>query len=218
MANFTPASFNVSAFNCPHCGAYSHQQWSEKTYGYRHPYSNLEFPDLIGAECEHCHNYSLWLKEKMIYPSVGNVELPNQDLPENVLSIYNEAKSIINISPKASAALLRLALQKLMPEIGEIGKHLNTDIANLVKRGLPEHVSQALDSIRVIGNEAVHPGQIDFDDKPEYAFVLFSFINIICEYFITQPKKSESVFLSLPENIRQAIAKRDGSASTPSSE
>ena len=78
-----------------------------------------------------------------------------------------------------------------------------------MKKGLPIQLQQALDSVRVIGNHAVHPGVIDLNDKPEIAKSLFSFINIICEYFISQPKKINDVFQSLPLKDIQNIKNRD---------
>ncbi|WP_218836926.1 DUF4145 domain-containing protein [Hydrotalea sp. AMD] len=145
----------------------------------------------------------------MVYPLTGNVEMANPDLPADIMNDYNEAKDIVNISPRGSAALLRLAVQKLCVHLGEKGKNINDDIASLVKKGMPVQLQQALDSVRVIGNHAVHPGVIDLDDKPETAYALFSFVNIICDFFITQPKKINEVFINLPQKDKDNIAKRD---------
>ena len=65
--------------------------------------------------------------------------------------------------------------------MGEKGKDINTDIGNLVKKGLPIKVQESLDILRVIGNEAVHPGQLDLKDdikkeaNPEKAKILQRF-------------------------------------------
>lgn len=70
-------------------------------------------------------------------------------------------------------------------------------------------MQQALDSVRVIGNSAVHPGTIDLNDKIEIAYALFGFINIICEVLITQPKKIKEYYENnIPEGIRK-ILKRE---------
>lgn len=137
--------------------------------------------------------------------------MANPDLPEDIKNDYNEAKDIVNISPRGAAALLRLAVQKLCIHLGEKGTNINDDIKSLVKKGLPETMQQALDSVRVIGNNAVHPGTIDLNDNIEIAYALFGFVNIICEMLISQPKKVKEYYEKhIPEGLRNAIEKRDG--------
>src|SRR5688572_10249423 len=83
---------------------------------------------------------------------------------------------------------LRLAIKKLCAELGETGKNINDDIASLEKKGLDKRVQQALDIVRVIGNDAVHPGQIDLRDDRDTATKLFGLVNLIAEKMITEPK------------------------------
>lgn len=135
--------------------------------------------------------------------------MANEDLPDEIKADYNEAKNIVNLSPKGATALLRLALQKLCMAIGETGKNINDDIASLVKKGLPIQVQQALDIVRVSGNHAVHPGLIEDDDRLENALALFGLINFIGNHFITQPKIIAGFYNKLPERDRNNIAKRD---------
>ena len=64
----------------------------------------------------------------------------------------------------------------------------------------------ALKSVRVIGNNAVHPGQIDSTDDRATAFKLFGFVNIISAIFITQPKQIDNLYeYKSPENANAAI-------------
>jgi acetyl/propionyl-CoA carboxylase alpha subunit len=70
-------------------------------------------------------------------------------------------------------------------------------------------VQKALDVVRVIGNNAVHPGQIDLRDDRRTAETLFGLVNLICEKMITEPKHVEAVYEKLPESARHAIEKRD---------
>jgi hypothetical protein len=151
--------------------------------------------------------------EKLIYPNIGGVSLPNLDLPPEIMEDYNEARDIINKSPRGASALLRLAIQKLCIQLGQPGDNLNSDIAVLVKNGLPVRIQQALDYVRVIGNNSVHPGQIDLKDNLEIAQKLFDLINIIADVMITQPKEIESLYDTLPDNQKTAINKRDNKAS-----
>lgn len=82
------------------------------------------------------------------------------------------------------------------------------DIAELVKKGLPDRVQQALDIVRVTGNNAVHPGQIDVDDA-EVVANLFKLINVIAEYTISMPQRIGNLYSDLPETAINQIEKRD---------
>nr|WP_217701695.1 DUF4145 domain-containing protein [Vibrio diazotrophicus] len=148
----------------------------------------------------------------MIVPSEAPVEPPHPDLPADCEIDYIEARDIFSRSPRASAALLRLCIQKLMPHLGEKGKNINTDIGNLVKNGLPPAIQQALDVCRVVGNNAVHPGEIKLNDSPEMAQQLFHLINFIVEDRITRPKEIENLYNNLPKGALDAIEKRDEGA------
>src|SRR5207249_2865137 len=111
--------------------------------------------------------------------------------------------------PRGAAALFRLCIQKLCSHLGESGKNINSDIASLVKKGLNPKVQRSLDVVRVVGNEAVHPGTIDLRDKPETAVQLATLINIIADAMITQPKLVDQLYVALPENKRDEINRRD---------
>jgi hypothetical protein len=147
----------------------------------------------------------------MLYPDTGRAPQPNPDLPESVNKIYLEAAAISTKSPRGAAALLRLAIQDLCQELGEKGKNINSDIASLVKKGLPDRVQQALDIVRVTGNNAVHPGQIDVDD-PNVAAHLFDLINVIAEYTISMPSRISELYSELPTSSLEQIEERDTSS------
>ncbi len=187
------------------CSVFAKQEWYP-TY-----YVSSQYPlhKLKVAHCAHCKEFSYWYGGVMILPDSGSVAMPNPDLPKDIIDDYNEARSILNKSPRGASALLRLAIQKLCSHLGEPGKNINDDIANLVKKGLPVKVQQSLDIVRVIGNNAVHPGLIDLTDNIELATSLFGLINIIADVMITEPKKVESMYASLPPNLLKAIEERD---------
>ena len=76
-------------------------------------------------------------------------------------------------------------------------------------QGLDPHIQQALDVIRVTGNNAVHPLEMNLEDDHDSVFVLFEMINFIVEERISRPLKTQDRFANLPEKARLAIEKRD---------
>jgi hypothetical protein len=129
-------------------------------------------------------------------------------MPDEVKQDYEEAASICGQSPRGAAALLRLAIHKLCINLGGKGENLNDDIAALVKEGLPVRIQQALDIARVIGNNAVHPGQIDVDDA-EVVGNLFALLNLISDYMKSMPSRIDKLYKELPEVTKEAIKRRD---------
>ena len=205
---FTPPEHRISAFNCPICHAYSNQIWGDAASTFnRGAYQQIG--GVTFAWCTHCNNESIWVGGKLIYPASTQAPPANQDLPEAILLDYEEASRIVGDSPRGAAALLRLCIQKLCKHLGESGKNINNDIASLVKKGLNPTIQKSLDVVRVIGNEAVHPGTLDLNDEPKTAIALFSLVNIISDAMITQPKMIESLYGSLPEEKRDQIDQRD---------
>ena len=105
---------------------------------------------------------------------------------------------------------MRLALQKLLKQVGKSGKNINNDIKELVAEGLSPKIQQALDLVRVIGNNAVHPGEINLDDNAEIAQKLFNILNFIAYELITRPKELDNLYADLiPLDTQEHIKQRD---------
>ena len=145
----------------------------------------------------------------MVYPFNSAAPLPSPDMPPDVATEFLDARKVLQASAPAAAALLRLALQRLCKELGLPGKNINDDVAALVRRGLPQTIQQALDVVRVVGNNAVHPGEIDLRDDPEIALALFTLVNLVVDSMISQPKQVTALYSKLPQSAIQAIGKRD---------
>lgn len=207
--------FQETWFNCPKCKAFSQQVWN-KLYG-------RENWIIYTATCKRCDCLSIWYWEdvlssydglysnsaNMIFPSVTSIPSPSEDLEVEIQEDYLEAASIVDSSPRGACALLRFALQKLMIQLWESGKDINKDIWSLVKKWLNPIVQQALDTVRVIGNEAVHPWELNIKDDKETAYQIFWLINIISDYMITQPRKIQELYWTLPTVKLQGIQDRD---------
>ena len=149
-------------FTCPHCHTLV-QMIFDRHY-FESDYNGLCLENLLEiARCNACGKKIIWIDDKYIYPDVQTFE-PNVDMPESVLKLYNEAGMIYNKSPRAACAILRLAVDRLCIELGQDESlDINKKIANLVSDGLSPQLQKALDLVRVVGNKAVHPGQIAFD-------------------------------------------------------
>lgn len=221
--NYYPPKHAEGQFHCPHCNVYSRQLWanldavieyhtnrSASISGLGRFNGQLDFSWKI-SQCDHCKNLVVWFGNKMIHPKHLSIQMPNEDLSEDIKKDYLEAAKITNDSPRSSAALLRLALQKLCKQLGEKGKNINDDIKNLVKKGLNPQIQKSLDILRITGNNAVHPGEINVDENLELVLKLFDLINFIAEKMITEPKEIDSFYNELPESSKEEINKRDAS-------
>lgn len=216
---FVQPTFKKTAFNCPYCNAFSHMDWNLLYYKY--PGGPQNYTQMLICHCAHCKQPSYWQTDddnsyaattgKMVTPNINTISMPHFDMPDSVKIDYEEARQVCSLSVRSSAALLRLAVQKLCKELGEKGENINADIKSLVAKGLPVEIQQALDIIRVVGNNAVHPGQLSSDDVAEVAHSLFDLINVIVEDRIAKPKKLQELFEKLPQGARDGIERRDNS-------
>lgn len=214
--SYVAPQFERKSFTCPHCGVLAQFHWAQAQH-------EIKFQGLVAARqptevfvayCQSCQGKMLWLRDKSsataVYPNVSSAPLPHPDMPAALLGDYDEARIICQASPRGAAALLRLILQKLCKELGEKGENLNADIAALVLKGLPQRIQQALDIVRVTGNNAVHPGELDLSDDPEIARRLFALINLIVENRIAEPRQIDALYKALPASSLEAIQRRDG--------
>lgn len=208
MSYVAPALF-AKSFTCPHCDVYSNQEWFYFDWNGESVFQKpKENHNMKVSRCQHCGKTTVWVYDLMVYPDRGNAPAANPDMPENVRKLYEEASSISAKSPRGACALLRLAIQLLCVDLGGEGKDINKDIGKLVADGLSPIVQKSLDVVRVTGNEAVHPGQID-TDNPETAMQLFGLLNIIVDYMISMPNRVTGLYDSLPAGKLNGIDDRD---------
>jgi hypothetical protein len=171
---------------------------------------DLELTNVTVSKCYSCGGITIWRADEIIYPLNQISIAPNEGMPPDVRADFLEANDILDKSPRGAAALLRLCVQKLLIHLGEKGKNINDEIGNLVEKGLDRRIQKALDVVRVVGNSAVHPGQIDLNDDKTIATKLFGLVNVIVESQITQAKHIEEMYETIvPETVKAQIEKRD---------
>ena len=160
--------------------------------------------------CYSCRDIAIWKHDTILYPPHQYEIEPNPDMNEDIRADFDEARTLLDLSPRASAALLRLCVQKLCIQLGEKGENINADITALVKKGLDPLVAKALDVVRVVGNNAVHPGTLDMKDDRSTASKLFELVNFIATELITKPLTIKSLFdEKVPPGAKEQIARRD---------
>ena len=199
-------------YTCPHCNTVSQMERDEH---YFQSDKKLKSGNLVISNrltihrCQCCGKKIIWIDDEYVYPDIV-AEEANQDMPEPVKQLYDEAALIYNKSPRAACALLRLAIDRLCNCLGENDRDINKNIGALVSKGLPKEVQKALDFVRVVGNKAVHPGQISFDvDDKSTAMMLMHLLNIIVERMISEPNEIELLYQGLPTSVKESINKRD---------
>lgn len=169
-------------------------------------YLSGELCNLNISSCYNCKNISVWVHDQVVYPQTKlDIDI-NHDLPQHIRSICEEAKSVVDQSPKGASALLRLGIQHLCKELGESGQDLNKDIASLVSRGLSPLVQEAMGFVRVTGDDLVAPGEINFRDDRETAIRLLQLVNLISEQMISHPKSVRELYEKLPSAKPQSVS------------
>ncbi|MDO7442356.1 DUF4145 domain-containing protein [Acinetobacter baumannii] len=214
MENLQP-EWRKRAFICPICNVYANMEWIHLNQNERNNQNIL----INLARCFHCKSDSIWRTKshgdraytsEMIYPRTDVIVKAEPDMPEDVKADFEEAKQVYNASPKAAAALLRLALQKLLVHLGQPGKNINSEIGNLVAEGkLNGGIQKAADTVRLTGNNSVHPGEMNEEDVDFIASKMFDLINFIIRKTITEPRELEELYNMTPLRAREAIEKRD---------
>lgn len=211
MAKYIEPTLSLKSFTCPHCKSICSYTNKDVIFNEDRAENETYHNRVDILRCLSCGEKIIWVNNIYVYPTLTAPEV-NKDMPEKVLKLYNEAGEIYTQSPRAACALLRLAIDELCHAIGKTSKSINENIGELVKDGLPVKIQKALDLVRVIGNKAVHPGQIDFDvDDIETVNMLFYLINVIADNTISQPKMINDYYNKLPESTQKSIDKRDRS-------
>lgn len=209
---YYPPKAYSSKFHCSRCNVYAAQYWGYLDAIRRHGDATLSGKlddEYLVSKCSHCGDFLLWHDGKLIYPRTTAAEPPNEDLSEEIKELYSEAALILNDSPRAAAALLRLALQLLLKEVGGKGKSIDADIKAIVAGGIDSQVQKAMDIVRVFGNNGAHPGEIQLNEDPELVKKMFELINFIATKMITSKKEIDSLFDGLPDGAKEAIRRRD---------
>ena len=155
MSEYSLPEYQSDGFNCPYCNAYAKQTWAALSYGADQigdqDYIYINEAHVEVSICSRCESATFWLHEKIIYPTARMGPPANSDLPDNVKEMYEEASAIAGLSARAACALLRVAIEMLLKDLGHLkeNSNINDSIGELVGAGVDKRVQQALDVVRV---------------------------------------------------------------------
>jgi Domain of unknown function (DUF4145) len=207
---------------CPHCGITFHDEFS--TDNLHNRTSNLKLQDVgydihaRSQSCPECDKAIVllefgryesqssksgigallpprWVSKRIVqvYPKGSTRPVPSE-VPADVVNDFKEASDVIQDSPKASAALSRRLLQRLLREQAKVKPgDLSDEIQEVLDSNqLPSSAAQAIDAVRNIGNFAAHPIKskdtgVIVDVEPGEAEWLLDTLESLFDIYFVQP-------------------------------
>jgi hypothetical protein len=162
-----------------------------------------------GGNCSECQGlivFGRWqtndtdFEDMLLYPIGPQIRPIDPTITGEYAADFREACSVINLSPKASAAISRRLLQHIIREKAGIRKrNLDDEINAVIAQGLlPPDLADDLDMIRTIGNFAAHPikstntGEV-VGVEPGEAEVLLDVLGELLEFYFVRPLTAKSV-------------------------
>jgi hypothetical protein len=218
-------------FICPRCDAFAHQTWHllvipEEERGWAYLETNIQdsvpasriIPNRQSswnaAECASCRNWSIWYRNRMVYPAGRVGAPPHPEMPEPAKELYEEAAAVAGVSRRAGAAMARSAVERLVKLVDpEAPRKLK--LAERIDRLKPKvstPLAQLLDVVRVTGNSALHGSDdaseivvvvLDDEEGPAALTLLLEAANMLVDELIARPREAAELWSRLPESIRK---------------
>lgn len=219
---------------CPSCGISFHEEWvpwyfdAGSAGNLKHIWEEASqtFFSVDCTQCPDCDNLIFRLsmltnhqEESRRHVFKRVVVYPREELPRPVPSEvgqefaqdFLEACRVLPYSQKASAALSRRCLQRLLREKatvkpGSLGEEIREAIN---KSNFPGNLAQSLEAVRTIGNFAAHPiknrhtGEV-IDVEPGEAEWLLDTLEELFNFYFVQPAKMKRRLKGLNEKLDAA--------------
>src|SRR5262249_45753452 len=130
----------------------------------------------------------------MVWPKATARPVP-PEVPEAFAREFQEAALVLADSPKASAALSRRGLQRLLRDVAKVKAGRLVDEIDEVMPNLPSYLADAVDEIRNIGNFAAHPTKSTnskeiLDVEPGEAEWSLDTLELLFDHYFVQPAKT----------------------------
>lgn len=203
--------FGQDACVCPRCDVFAQHSWHPVEYDPTwkatgnsanlliqkpaNPRAPIPVQGAFFQLCSHCRQLSLWSQEELIRPLPNPPGPPPLDeAPRAVRDLHLEARAICQASPRGAAALLRLALDKLLVELGYSSGGLADRLKEARDGGtLSPQIYDAALAVKLLGDNGVHPGEIDLHELPTSAASMMEFLNLVVEETIIRERRIAAV-------------------------
>ena len=159
---------------CPHCRTVVQFPYSKTIEDVFAPMKDAEEMRVTIVRCPNCQRLVATIEigeferfgsggvrfrsnsEYVVWPLAYVRPIP-AEVPQHIATDYHEAAAVLNLSPKASAALSRRCLQSVLREAGKATQKNLVNQIEFVIPNLPTYIAENIDAIRNIGNFAAHP-------------------------------------------------------------
>lgn len=113
-------------------------------------------------------------------------------VPPQIFADYDEACAIEDLSPKASAALARRALQAVLTDYYGRTEHRLVDAIKNMKGHVDDTLWKALDAVRSWGNAAAHPDEEIVDIEPSVVRRLIGVLEVLFdESYVARARRDD---------------------------
>lgn len=201
---------------CPHCLVEFHDELTHNSV-----VSDVEGTWIASScKCPACkksiiylglHNGKMITMQTLARPKSISRALIPREVPKKYATDYQEACLILSDSPKASAALSRRCLQKLLRDEAKVKPgNLSNEIQEVIdSKALQSDLNESIDAIRNIGNFATHPiksensGEI-IDVEPGEAEWSLDVLESLFDFYFIRPAKLKEKKAALDQKLKDA--------------
>lgn len=171
----------MSSYNCPFCGItmsitdgthqVSYPSFSHEVghgYNMNGVFTTNDCISIDMYKCPECENISIIASSLgkgfkkpfhvLVSPSSSAKQYPDY-IPKAIRDDYEEAYSIVDLSPKASATLSRRCLQGMIRDFWNIHKKRLVEEINELQSLIPASQWNAINALRKVGNIGAHMEQ-----------------------------------------------------------
>jgi len=237
MSDAVMPKIGLQAFNCVRCGVLTHHAWSDLRVRVLSPNGGPFFTKFWdGANsfrvtdedirelqlgqgdewslsvCFNCGAGTVWRGTSIVWPGESSLPMPHPDMPESARELYDEARAVFPHSRRASAALARAALERLLRD--QEGADPNGRLIDLIGQlqgKVRSSLWKVLTVLRHLGNTTLHGSDPDGvvalymeGDAAEVAEPYFTAMNMLVEELITQEGEADELYAMLPASVRDS--------------